>query len=121
MISRILVHYVTGACMEPESSAQTREAYAKAKQDLIEALARKRAIDRQLIACEVQIYNFEASYLADTAGNGGGNIIQGFDGYLKNQAVNKRRAEVSDADRMFSNSSSTYAKVRLLLYMAILF
>lgn len=94
-----------------ESPAQAREAYAKCKQDLIDALSRKRAIDKQLISCEVQIYNFEASYLADTAGNGGGNIIQGFDGYLKNQGVNKRRAEVGDADRMFSNSSSTYAKV----------
>ena len=97
-----------------ESSAQTREAYAKTKQDLVDALSRKRAIDRQLISCEVQIYNFEASYLAETAGNGGGNIIQGFDGYLKNPGVNKRRAEVSDADRMFSNSSSTYAKVSVL-------
>ena len=94
-----------------ESSAQAREAYAKSKQDLIDALARKRAIDKQLISCEVQIYNFEATYLADTAGNGGGNIIQGFDSYLKNPSVNKRRTEVSDADRMFSNSSSTYAKV----------
>ncbi|KAF8517345.1 histone acetyltransferase subunit NuA4-domain-containing protein [Gautieria morchelliformis] len=94
----------------PESSAQTREAYAKTKQDLLDALARKRAIDRQLVSCEVQIYNVEASYLADTAGNGGGNIIQGFDGYLKNPGVSKKRAEVSDADRMFSNSSSTYAK-----------
>ncbi|KAF8578082.1 NuA4-domain-containing protein [Ramaria rubella] len=93
-----------------ESSAQTREGYARTKQELIDALARKRVVDRQLISCEVQIYNFEASYLADTAGNGGGNIIQGFDGYLKNPGVNKRRSEVSDADRMFSNSSSTYAK-----------
>jgi chromatin modification-related protein EAF6 len=94
-----------------ESPAQAREAYTKAKQDLIDALARKRAIDKQLVSCEVQIYNFEATYLAETVGTGGGNIIQGFDGYLKNQGVNKRRTEVSDADRMFSNSSSTYAKV----------
>jgi len=93
-----------------ESSAQAREAYAKTKQELLETLARKRALDKQLIQCEVQIYNLEATYLAETSGNAGGNIIQGFDGYLKNPGVNKRRAEVSDADRMFSNSSSTYAK-----------
>jgi len=96
-----------------ESSAQAREAYAKTKQDLIEALARKRALDKRLMQCEVQIYNSEASYLSDTAGTGGGNIIQGFEAYLKNQNVNKRRAEISDGDRMFSNSSSTYAKVCL--------
>ncbi|KAF8503229.1 histone acetyltransferase subunit NuA4-domain-containing protein [Hysterangium stoloniferum] len=94
----------------PESSAQVREAYAKTKQELLDALTRKRALDKQLVQCEVQIYNLEATYLSETSGNAGGNIIQGFDGYLKNPGVNKRRAEVSDADRMFSNSSSTYAK-----------
>lgn len=95
----------------PESSAQAREAYAKAKQELIEALSRKRALDKQLMQCEIQIYNFEATYLTETATAGGGNIIHGFDGYLKSQGMNKRRTELSDSDRMFSNSSSTYAKV----------
>jgi chromatin modification-related protein EAF6 len=101
----------TAPTATPESSAQVREAYSKTKQELIEALKRKRALDKQLIQCEVQIYNLEASYLAETSGSGGGNIIQGFEGYLKNPGVHKRRAEVSDADRMFSNSSSTYSKV----------
>lgn len=96
-----------------ESSAQIREAYARTKQELIEALAKKRNLDRQLIQCEVQLYEAEAQYLAETStgSGGGGNIIQGFDGYLKNTGLSKRRTEISDADRMFSNSSSTYAKV----------
>lgn len=99
----------------PESSAQIREAYMRIKSELSEALAKKRNLDRQLIQCEVQLYEVEAQYLLDTSvgSGGGGNIIQGFEGYLKNTALSKRRTEISDGDRMFSNSSSTYAKVRV--------
>jgi len=48
--------------------------------------------------------------LTETAAHSGGNIIQGFEGYLKNQSVTRRKYEVSDTDRMFSNSSLTYQK-----------
>lgn len=96
----------------PETLAQIREAYARTKSELTEALAKKRNLDKQLIHCEVQLYEVEAQYLLDTSvgSGGGGNIIQGFEGYLKNTALSKRRTEISDGDRMFSNSSSTYAK-----------
>jgi hypothetical protein len=60
---------------------------------------------------EVQIYNLEASYLTETAAHSGGNIIQGFEGYLKNQSVGRRKYEVNEQDRVFSNSSLTYQKV----------
>jgi len=93
-----------------ESSAQAREIYVKTKQELTEALAKKRELDKQLMQCEVNIYNFESAYLTETAGTGGGNIIQGFEAYLKNQNVNKRRAEITEGDRMFSFSSSTCNK-----------
>ena len=51
----------------------------------------------------------------------GGNIVQGFDGYLKAQpggagggAGRGRRHDVTDADRIFSTSSMTWQKVRAL-------
>lgn len=60
---------------------------------------------------ELQIYNLETSYLTETAAHSGGNVIQGFEGYLKNQTVGRRKYEVNEQDRVFSNSSLTYQKV----------
>lgn len=60
----------------------------------------------------MQIYNLESQYLTETAAHSGGNIIQGFEGYLKNQTVTRRKYEVSEQDRIFSNSSSTCQKVQ---------
>lgn len=61
---------------------------------------------------EVQIYNLETSYLTDTAAHGSGNIIHGFEGYLKNQPGGRKKYEISEQDRIFSVSSQTYKKVR---------
>ena len=58
---------------------------------------------------EVHIYEVEGQYLLETSSHSGGNIIHGFDGYLKNQ-VTKKRYEIQDHDRLFSTSSLTYAK-----------
>lgn len=49
--------------------------------------------------------------MTETAAHSGGNIIQGFEGYLKNQSVTRRKYEISETDRMFSNSSLTYQRV----------
>ena len=61
---------------------------------------------------ELQIYVLEATYLTETAAHSGGNIIQGFENYLKNQSSGRRKYEVHDHDRVFSNSSLTFQKVR---------
>ncbi|KAF8895343.1 histone acetyltransferase subunit NuA4-domain-containing protein [Infundibulicybe gibba] len=98
-----------------EPSADDKTRYETLKKELTQAIPKKRIIDRQLAQIEVQIYNLEASYLTDTAAHSGGNIIQGFDGYLKNQSVGRRKYEVSDHDRIFSNSSLTIQKSLELL------
>ena len=47
----------------------------------------------------------------ETSAHSGGNIIQGFEGYLKNAPGGRRKYEVGDADRLFSMSSTTHKKV----------
>lgn len=123
----------------PLPAADDRSRYETLKKELMQALPKKRAIDKQLVRAvhvgspglrlipiaqaqiEVQIYNLEASYLTETAAHSGGNIIQGFENYLKNQSSGRRRYEVHDHDRIFSNSSLTYQKViSPLLFLCLL-
>ncbi|KAF8645124.1 hypothetical protein AX16_007953 [Volvariella volvacea WC 439] len=91
-------------------STEDRSRYDALRKELLQALPRKRNIDKQLAQIEVQIHNLEAAYLTETAAHSGGNIIQGFEGYLKNQTSGRRKYEVNDNDRIFSNSSLTTAK-----------
>ncbi|KAM6494094.1 Histone acetyltransferase subunit NuA4 domain containing protein [Amanita muscaria] len=96
-------------------SADDKSRYETLKKELLQALPKKRAIDKQLAQIEAQIYSVEASYLTETATHSGGNIIQGFDGYLKNQTIGRKKYEVNDHDRVFSNSSLTCGKSLELL------
>jgi len=89
-----------------EPAVDPKAAYETARKDLITALTKKRAVDKSLAVLETQLYAFEGSYLTETA-SAGGNIIQGFEAYLKPTGASKKRHEVTDADRMFSNSSYT--------------
>ncbi|KAH9924287.1 NuA4-domain-containing protein [Epithele typhae] len=91
-------------------SAEAKSKYDAAKKELLQALAKKRNLDKQLTTMEVQIYNLETSYLTDTAAHSGGNIINGFEGYLKNPPGGRKRYEIGESDRIFSSSSHTYKK-----------
>ena len=78
---------------------------------------------------ESSIYAFEGSYLSDTllpinasaannASSQFGNIIRGYDSYLKAPATGSDRKrgrhveEARESERIFSKSSSTYLQVR---------
>ncbi|KAJ2931981.1 hypothetical protein H1R20_g5123, partial [Candolleomyces eurysporus] len=91
-------------------TADDRTQYETLRKELMQALPKKRLVDKQLAQIESQIYALEANYLTETAAHSGGNIIQGFEGYLKNQNTTRKKYEVSDQDRIFSNSSQTYQK-----------
>ena len=60
----------------------------------------------------------ETSYLTETAAHSGGNIIHGFEGYLKNQPGGRRKYEITEPDRIFSLSSFTHKKVGFHLLSA---
>lgn len=98
------------ASAAPESAeerAATQKHYETAKKELRELLVRKKQADKDLAQLEAQIYKLEGNYLEDT--QQGGNIIRGFDGYLKG-LVNTRKSQFSESDRLFSLSSVSYSE-----------
>ncbi|GAA6064428.1 hypothetical protein JCM10212_005307 [Sporobolomyces blumeae] len=113
------------------SPTDLRNKLDQGRKELRLCLEKKRRLDRELSVLETSIYAFEGSYLSDslfppsaasnaasTAAAQFGNIIRGYDSYLKAPSAssgdrNKRArgAEgVNDRERMFSASSSTYPK-----------
>ncbi|GAA5871988.1 hypothetical protein JCM8547_006210 [Rhodosporidiobolus lusitaniae] len=107
-----------------------RNKLEQSRKELRTYLERKRKIDRDLANLESSIYAFEGSYLSDnllpasaganaasTAAAQFGNIIRGYDSYLKAPAGgggDRKRGRVgepaSEKERMFSASSATYHK-----------
>ncbi|GAW06799.1 4-domain-containing protein [Lentinula edodes] len=84
--------------------------YEAIKKELLAQIPKKRAIDKKLAQVEAQIFTLEGSYLSETGTHSGGNLIQGFENYLKNQTNGRRRTEAAEHDRIFSNSSLTYTR-----------
>ncbi|KAI4201215.1 MAG: hypothetical protein LQ350_003392 [Teloschistes chrysophthalmus] len=104
--------------------------YEKLKRDLRETLQKKRLLDKNLATLEDQIYRIESTYLEETSG--AGNIIKGFDNYIKGSALigsgggsgggggmggggggggtSTRRKGVGEMDRVFSRSSCSFMR-----------
>lgn len=97
--------------------------YEKLRRDLRDTINKKRLLDRNLEALEHQIFRAETSYLEETSA--AGNIVKGFDNYIKAAATTnstaasgtisgaaaggtRRKAQVNDSDRVFSKSSVSY-------------
>lgn len=112
----------TTNAFEGLSAQDLRKQMETVKRDLRAHLDRKKKIDRELATLEASIYAFEGSYLSDnlfqsSSGVTFGNIIKGYDAYLKAppSTADRKRArgydEPRDSDRMFSRSSATFQKV----------
>ncbi|KAJ5111392.1 hypothetical protein N7532_001927 [Penicillium argentinense] len=98
--------------------------YERLRRDLRDTISKKRLMDKSMAQLEDQIYRFEQSYLEETTA---GNIIKGFDNYIKGSSSGsslgasglslgsgvggRRKAQVTDADRVFSRSSASYMMV----------
>lgn len=100
----------------PASHEEAQAHYLALKSNLNTTLAKKRAIDKTLADLESQIWLFEGSYFAATLPSGG-NIVKGFDGYLKDKTtIGSGRADllgvgdIAPEERVFSNSSLTYQR-----------
>ncbi len=85
--------------------------------NLRQILEKKRKLDEQLATVEDQIFKTEGTYLEETANSG--NIVRGFDGWVKGVQVSgrgaavddRRRGRVRDDDRVFSRSSVSWMRV----------
>ncbi|KAJ5153385.1 uncharacterized protein N7482_009863 [Penicillium canariense] len=95
--------------------------YEKLRRELRDTIQKKRLMDKSMAQLEDQIFRFEQTYLEETTA---GNIIKGFDNYIKGSSSGsslgasglslgsglggRRKAQVTESDRVFSRSSASY-------------
>jgi len=81
----------------------------KVTQDLKAMLQKKRQLERSVMQHDEAIYKKETDYLEETPY---GNILTGFDNYIKGSSSSapggRRKAGITDQDRVFSRSSLRY-------------
>jgi chromatin modification-related protein EAF6 len=94
-----------------------RPYYESLREALRQNLEKKRKLDEQLATLEDQIFRMEGTYLEETAASG--NIVRGFDGWVKGVVVggrsaadDRRRGRIREEDRVFSRSSVNWMRVR---------
>ncbi|KAF1951879.1 NuA4-domain-containing protein [Byssothecium circinans] len=107
----------SGAGNATTNTSQGMPYYERLRRDLRDSLQKKRALDSNLEQLENNILRAETQYLEETTA---GNIIKGFDNYIKGAALTsttsgtgtagRRKANVSEADRIFSNSSRSFLR-----------
>jgi len=92
-----------------------RPYYESLRNALRQTLDKKKKLDDALSKIEDDIFKNEGAYLEETAASG--NIVRGFDGWVKGVAVggrggdDRRRGRVRDEDRIFSRSSVSWSRV----------
>ncbi|KAH6638290.1 histone acetyltransferase subunit NuA4-domain-containing protein [Boeremia exigua] len=106
-----------GANAASDAASRGMPYYERLRRDLRESLQKKRVLDNNLQQLEDNILRVETQYLEETSA---GNIIKGFDNYIKGAATTtttsgagtatRRKAQVSDVDRIFSRSSSSFLR-----------
>ncbi|KAI4868510.1 NuA4-domain-containing protein [Hypoxylon rubiginosum] len=81
--------------------------YTKQRQNLKGLLAKRKQHDRQLAQLEQNIVDLEAKYLANTRY---GNIVKGFDNYIKgtSAAAQRKQGELKEEDYIWSRSSISH-------------
>ncbi|KAI1768247.1 NuA4-domain-containing protein [Hypoxylon sp. FL1150] len=81
--------------------------YTKQRQNLKALLAKRKQHDRQLSQLEQNIIDLEAKYLANTRY---GNIVKGFDNYIKgtSAAAQRKQGELKEEDYIWSRSSISH-------------
>ncbi|PSN63472.1 NuA4-domain-containing protein [Corynespora cassiicola Philippines] len=107
----------SGAANAAADASRGMPYYERLRRDLRESLNKKRVIDSNLMQLEENINRIETAYLEETSA---GNIIKGFDNYIKGAATTtttsgtgtatRRKAPISEADRIFSRSSSSFLR-----------